>query len=313
MNQENKFLSEQGIGIFYAVLAYIAWGFLPLYWKLLEEVLPLEILAHRIFWSFIFVSAIILASSGWTAIKNILTNKRYTCLLLLCSIIMGFNWFTYIWAVNANHVVEASMGYYINPLLTVFLAMIILKEKLNRWQGAAVVLALIGVIILTVQYGQIPWVAVILAVTFAVYSLIKKMVKVDPISGLALETALTMPVALAYILFMQVQGTGALGNVSWMVTIILMGAGIATATPLLWFAKATQRVDLTTIGLLQYLAPTISLYLGIFVFQEQFTLTHLISFGFIWVGLLIYSLSKIGLLKEKAGVANHQEGFTETN
>jgi chloramphenicol-sensitive protein RarD len=292
-------LSERGVGIIYAVLAYLVWGFLPLYWKLLDQVPAQEILAHRILWSFIFVSGILVGTGGVPRLKAILANRKNTLLLLACAVIISLNWYTYIWAVNAGHLVEASMGYYINPLLTVMLAIIVLKEKLGFWQGKALMLAAVGVVIMTVHYGRIPWVALILAITFAIYSLIKRVIKVDSVSGLALETALVMPLALIFIVLKEIQGTGALGTVTLPVLLLLFGSGIATATPLLWFAKGAQRVELVTIGFLQYLAPTISLWLGIFIFKEQFTLTHLISFGFIWLALLIYSLAKVGLLKNR--------------
>jgi len=287
------------IGAWYGVAAYILWGLLPLYWKLLTEISAEEILAHRIFWSFIFVGVILLFSKELTTLKKAIKDKKSLFLIALCAVIITLNWGTYIWAVNSDQVVEASMGYYINPLIVVLLGMIVLKEKFNLWQCVAIILAAIGVIVMTVQYGKIPWIALTLALTFSFYGLLKKLTNVGSIIGLALETTIIMPVALMYILFKQMTGIGALGNITLLTTFFLFGSGIATATPLLLFAKAAKRIRLSTIGFLQYIAPTISLFLGVVIFNEPFTKTHLVSFGFIWVALVIYSLSNISLKKKK--------------
>ncbi len=289
---------EKRLGMVYALLAYVAWGLLPLYWKMLQQVPADQILAHRIFWSFIFVGLIVCFYGSWQRVKATLTNKKHLMVVVLCAIIISANWFTYIWAVNANHVVEASMGYYINPLITVLLGVVVLKEKLSGLKWAAVALAGLGVGILAVQYGKIPWVALILAVTFAFYGLTKKMLQVDSVTGLFLETAVIAPLALGYILLKQSQGIGVMGTVGMPITLLLLGSGIATATPLLFFALGAKRVELTTMGFLQYIAPTISLYLGVIVFREEFTKIHLISFGCIWCALAIYSMANVRFSKQ---------------
>jgi chloramphenicol-sensitive protein RarD len=296
--------TQDVIGIWYSVMAYMAWGVLPLYWKLLNMVPALEILAHRILWSFLFVIILLLATGGWKTLRSTFNNKRDFLFVCLGGCFVSINWFTYIWAVNSNQVIEASMGYYINPLVVVLLGVTVLKEKLTRWQGVAIALAAMGVIVLTVQYGRVPIIALVLAGSFSIYGLIKKMIHVDPVTGLALETLIVMPAALIYILTKEVQGTGALGHISPWTTIILFGSGIATAAPLLLFSKGVQRIKFSTIGFLQYMTPTITLILGIFVFKEYFSVTHFISFGFIWAGLIIYLVSNIGALRGAGPRAN---------
>ncbi|KKM10687.1 transporter [Clostridiales bacterium PH28_bin88] len=285
------------IGLCYGTLAFTAWGFLPLYWKLLATIPAEEILAHRILWSFVFVSGILFYSGNWNNLKQVLKNRNNLLTIFLCSVFISINWFTYIWAINSRHVVEASMGYYINPLFVVFLGITVLKEKITFWQTIALIIAATGVVIITVQYGKVPWIALVLATSFGIYGLLKKVLKVDSVLGLALETAFITPAALAFILLKQMSGTGAIGVVSLSTTTLLMGSGVATATPLLWFARGAQRIELSSIGFLQYISPTISLLLGVFVFKEAFTRVHLFSFGFIWAALMVYSWSTFGRKK----------------
>ncbi|OEF97583.1 EamA family transporter RarD [Desulfuribacillus alkaliarsenatis] len=281
----------QVAGVSFALLAYIAWGVLPLYWKLLESVPAAEILAHRIVWSFVFVIGILAIYGRWEDIKVTLSSRKNRLAMLVCSLLISGNWFTYIYAVNSNQLVEASFGYYISPLFSMFLAITILKERLNFWQGVALIFAATGVLIIAVQHGSIPWIALILTVSFGFYGLVKKMVKFDSMTGLATETAFVTPVALIYIIFLQQDGIGSFTFAFDSITLLLMGAGIATAMPLLWFAQAANRIKLSTISFIQYLAPTISLGIGIFLFREPFTLVHAVSFAFIWCALAIYSCS----------------------
>ncbi len=291
-------LDDNTVGIWYGVVAYTLWGVLPLYWKLLINVPPLEILAHRIIWSFIFMVLIVVGSGGGKALIAFLSDKKRLFYMFLCGFIISINWFTYIYAVNTNHVIEASMGYFINPLVVVLLGVSVLKEKLSRWQLTALILAAVGVLIVTVQYGRIPWIAIFLASTFALYGLIKKMARVDSITGLTLETFIVMPIALLFLLTLESQGTGAMGAAPLATKLLLAGAGIVTATPLLLFARGVERTTFSMMGFLQYIAPSITLLLGIFVFKEYFSTTHLISFCFIWAALVIFTLANIGLLKE---------------
>jgi chloramphenicol-sensitive protein RarD len=293
-----KMLDDNAIGIWYGIVAYSLWGVLPLYWKLLIAVPPLQILAHRIIWSFIFMILVVFVTRGGKAITAVLADKRRLFFMFLCGFVISVNWFTYIYAVNTNHVIEASMGYFINPLVVVLLGVTVLKEKLSRWQLIALILAAVGVLIITTQYGRVPWIAIFLATTFAAYGLIKKMAKVDSITGLTLETFIVMPIALLYLLSLEVQGSGAMGTASPAIRLILAGAGIVTAIPLILFARGVEKTTFSMMGFLQYIAPTLTLLLGIFVFREHFSTIHLVSFCFIWAALLIFTLANVGLLKE---------------
>lgn len=277
-------------GIWFALLAYTAWGFLPLFWKTLQEVPAWEILAHRIVWSLVFVAVVLMINGGWRRFGKFLSHGKTVGVTLISGVLISLNWVTYIWAVNSDHVVEASLGYYMTPLFNVLLGVVVLKERLNFWQMVSFVMAGIGVAILTIHYGSLPWVALVLTFTFGLYGLVKKTVQVDSVMALALETLLVTPAALFYLGLLHSQGNGVfLGSMS--LTLLLMAAGVATAAPLLFFSMAAKRIPLSMIGFFQYLAPSISLVLGVFWFHEPFTLAHLFSFGFIWVGLILYTFS----------------------
>ncbi len=286
-------------GLLSGILAYTIWGLLPLYWKLLDHIPAVEILAHRIFWSFVFTAIVLLATGGWGRLVGVLRERKKLVFVFLCGFIISLNWGTYIYAVNSNHVIEASMGYYINPLVVVLLSITILKESLGRWQAIAIILAAIGVLIITWQYGRVPWIALLLASSFALYGLIKKMVNADPVTGLVLETFIVMPAALAYIAGLEMKGVGAMGtNSPWLVA-LLACSGIFTSVPLLLYARGVRLIKFSMMGFLQYITPTINLVLGVFVFKEHFSAAHLASFCFIWVALIIFTLANVGLLKEQ--------------
>jgi chloramphenicol-sensitive protein RarD len=287
--------NEQLVGILVTTLAYMIWGFLPLYWKLIQFVPPGEILAHRIVWSFVFVIGILIFMGKlkqlFIEVKELVYNRKRLIGLSLASLVISLNWVIYIWAVNANHVVEASLGYYINPLVSIILGVLVLKEKLSLWQSISFGLALLGVLNLTINYGSFPWVALSLAISFGIYGLLKKLVKVGPIIGLAIETLLITPFALLFLSYTHVTNGGAFAS-NTATTLVLLGAGIVTAVPLLLFANGASRIPLSTLGFLQYFAPTIMLLLGVFVYKEPFTDVHLLSFICIWTALTIYTLSK---------------------
>lgn len=293
-----KSIDDNTAGVLYGFFAFVLWGLLPLYWKLLEAVPAVEILAHRIFWSFVVVTLVIMLTGGWKTFLASLTDKKKLILIFCCGFIISLNWFTYIYAVNSGFVIEASMGYYINPLVVVLLGMTVFRERLGRWQLTALLLATAGVLLITLQYGRIPWIALLLAGTFASYGLIKKIIRLDPVSGLVLETFIIMPIALLYIFGLERSGTGALGTMPLCTGFILAGTGIITATPLFLYARGIEKTTFSMMGFLQYIAPTINLLLGIFVFREYFSLTHLISFCFIWAALIIFTLSNVGILGE---------------
>jgi chloramphenicol-sensitive protein RarD len=291
-------------GILYGVTAYAVWGFLPLYWKLLIDVPAIEILAHRILWSFVFVALYVFIAGRWKILTALFSDRKKLLAMFLCGFVISINWFTYIYAVNSDQVIEASMGYFINPLVVVLLGVTVFRERLSRWQFTALLLATTGVLIVTIQYGRVPWIALFLAGTFAVYGLTKKIARVDPFNGLVLETFIVMPIAVVYLAMLETASTGAFGMMSPLFKIILAGTGIMTATPLLLYARGIEKTTFSMMGFLQYIAPSINLLLGIFVFREHFSAVHLISFCFIWAALAIFTLANTGVLKESALVKN---------
>lgn len=293
---------EKTLGLLYAISAYVLWGVLPIYWKFVDRVSPMEILCNRIVWAFIFTMLIIMVTKQWKELKLIVKDKKQMFYIFIASILIAINWGLYIWAVNSNRIVDASLGYYINPLLAVLLGVVIFKEKLSTYAGAALLIALIGVIIKTVQYGKIPWVSLGLAVSFGLYGAIKKSVKASSIVGLTLETAMLTPIAAAYMTFRHISGVGAFKTEGTLVIGLLMGAGVVTAIPLLLFASSARRLPLSLIGFTQYFSPTISLIIGIFMYKEGFNAADMIAFGFIWAALILYTFSQMSLAKSLKNV-----------
>jgi chloramphenicol-sensitive protein RarD len=279
------------LGIVFAVGAYVLWGFLPVYWKFIDDVPAGEILAHRIIWSFIFMVIIVLVVRKWSGFirecKTIIKDKKKFFSITMASFIISINWLTYIWAVNSDHVLEASLGYYINPLVSILLAIIVLKERLTKSQAISVFLASLGVLYLTFSYGVFPWVSILLAVTFALYGLFKKIVDIPAMYGLTIETMIVTPIALLYLLFLP-ENAFTFQPIATDSNLFLIGAGVMTAVPLLLFASGAKRIPLAMVGFLQYIAPTLMLLIGVFIYHETFSMEHLISFGFIWLALLIY-------------------------
>ncbi|MBS4191630.1 EamA family transporter RarD [Bacillus sp. FJAT-49705] len=302
--------NEVQMGVFYAGFSYFIWGLLPIYWKLLHHVSADEILVNRIFWSFFFMVGVLLVTRKWGefihTLKNFRSNKKQLFALVLASLLISCNWFIYIWAVNSDQLIEASLGYYINPLVSVLLGMIVFREKLSPAQYFSFALAIIGVLILTISYGRFPWISFILALSFGLYGLSKKMIKVDSAIGLTLETLVVMPISLLYIVILFAKGTQSFLTVSVGTDLLLIGAGAATALPLLYFAKGAQKIPMSTLGFLQFIAPTLTLILGIFIYHEPFSKVHFISFLFIWLAITLFSLSKTKIfssfdLKRKKG------------
>ena len=266
------------LGIIYTMGAYILWGILPIYWKLIDEVPALEILANRVIWSFIFVLIIVVILKR-KILKNFfqvqMSQKKTWIGLFLASLFISINWFTYIYAVNTNHIVEASLGYYINPLIAVLLGVFVLREKVNKMQAISFILAGIGVLYMTISVGKIPWISLILASSFGFYGLSKKLIKVDSILGLLLETLFILPFALLFLAYLGVNNQQSFSTVSLTNDLFLIGSGIATAIPLLWFGIGAQKIPLYLVGFLQYISPTISLILGVVMYGETFTTDHL--------------------------------------
>lgn len=291
-------------GVFYASLSYILWGLLPVYWKFLDKVNPMEILANRVFWSFVFMIVLLLLTRKWGGFlhtfKSFAQNKKQLYALILASILISLNWFTYIWAVNNGHMIEASLGYYINPLVSIILGMAVLKEKLTSYQYLSFLLAAIGVLIISFSHGQFPWIAIVLALSFGLYGLAKKLINVESAVGLTLETLMVTPIALIYMGVLMVKGQSAFVTGNAGTEFFLAGAGVVTAVPLLYFAKGARMLPLSLLGFIQYLSPTLTLILGIFVYHEHFSKVQFLSFIFIWLALTIYSLSKTKLLSARA-------------
>jgi chloramphenicol-sensitive protein RarD len=265
------------------------WGLFPLYWKTLQHVPALEILSHRMTWSLGFVLLLLLLRRRWDWLKTAVHTPRTLLLFFASATLLSVNWFVYIWGVNAGFIVETSLGYFINPLVSVLMGVVFLGERLRRWQWLAIGLAAAGVIYLTIQYGALPWISLTLASSFALYGLIRKTAPLGSLEGLSLETALMFFPALGYLIYLEVVGTAAFGHVNGLTTWLLGFAGVATAVPLLFFAAGARLIKLATIGILQYIAPTLQFLIGVFIYHEPFTLDRLVGFSFIWLALVIYS------------------------
>jgi chloramphenicol-sensitive protein RarD len=285
-------LSKNKLGLIYGVSAYLLWGAFPLYWPLLEPANPLEIVSHRAVWTLVFCFMVLAATK---ALKSTLvTLKRPTVVikLFLSSMLISINWLVYIWATNNEHVVEASLGYYINPLIIIGFGVIFLKEKMRTMQWAAVAIATLGVVVLTVDYGRLPWIAIALAVSWGSYGLIKKQLGLGALEGLTIETLISSLFYLAYLIYIGNQGTGQFGQ-SWGLTALLMSAGAVTAIPLLLFNGSTNRLPFTTIGLLQYITPTLQFSIGVWVLNEDMPTARWIGFLFIWGALVVLATDLI--------------------
>lgn len=289
--------NQKTVGIIYAVAAYTLWGILPAYWKQIDRVFSMEILANRIVWALVFMLIIITITKKWGELKHIARYKGQMLYIFMASILITINWGLYIWAVNSDKIVDASLGYYINPLLAVALGVVIFKEKLSYWTGTALIVAFIGVIIKAIQYGKIPWISLGLAISFALYGAVKKSVEASSIIGLTLETAIITPAAAIYIALRHISGVGAFETQGTLIILLLVGGGVVTAVPLLFFASGAKRLPLSLIGFTQYISPTISLVIGVFVYNEGFTVVDMIAFCFIWAAITIYSLSQMALAK----------------
>jgi chloramphenicol-sensitive protein RarD len=284
-------------GIAAAIVAYALWGILPLYWKALQDVPAFEILCHRTIWSFVFVLLILTARRQWAWLQRARRNPRLLLTFACSACLLGLNWFTYIWAVNAGHIVDTSLGYFVNPLISVLLGVFFLRERLRLWQAIAIGIATAGVLLLTLGYGAFPWIALTLALTFGFYGLLRKTAPLGSLEGLSLEIALLSIPTLAYLVYLEWMGTSSFGHAGTTTSLLLALSGLVTAFPLLMFAYAARQVTLATVGILQYIAPTLQFLLGVFVYGEPFTQTRLVGFAAIWTALLIYSVE--GIVKER--------------
>lgn len=292
----NNFIKSQNteaqIGIGYALLAFSAWGFIPIYWKLLNTVPYMEILTHRMVWSVFFLLGLLAVQKRLGEFRELFHSPKYIFMLLGTATLLGANWFVYIYGVNTNQVIETSLGYFISPLLVILLGAVFLRERLNIWQVVAVGFAALGVLNFIWNFGSLPWIALSLAFTFSFYGLFRKMIPVKPLVGLLMETALLTPLAVVLIAFWEIDGTGHFGT-TWMTDFLLFGGGVVTSLPLLWFINAGKSLRYSTIGFIQYLTPSIQLLIGVYLYHEPFTPTHSITFGLIWAGLVIFSINSL--------------------
>jgi len=276
-------------GVGYASAAFLIWGLSPIYWKVLRNIPAFEIIMHRVIWSFLFLIIILVFQRHLNELLAALKNRRTFLILFPTTILLGFNWFIYIWAVNNEHILQASLGYFINPLINVLLGMVFLRERLRPLQAVSLVLAGIGVLYLTFHYGEFPWIALSLAFAFGFYGLIRKVAPVSSLVGLSVEMLFLALPALAYIVFLDNKGTGALFRISIKIDLFLMGAAFLTALPLLLFTLGARRLNLSTVGFLQYIAPSCMFLLGVFLYNEPLLNAQILAFVLIWTAILIYS------------------------
>jgi chloramphenicol-sensitive protein RarD len=277
-------------GIILAFTAYLIWGVSPIYWKLIDDVPPLQVVGHRMFWSFFSVLLVILMRKEIPVILELLKNWRSTIAYLASALLLSVNWLVYIWAVNSDFIVDASLGYFINPLLNVLLGVLLLREALRSWQWVSVGMAFLGVSYLTFRLGSIPWIGLILAFTFGIYGLIRKSLTAKSLHGSLLETGYMVLPAFTYLLTLEIRGQGSIVNYPLSHTLLLATTGAFTIFPLVLFGAAVQQVPLSTIGFVQYFAPTLQFLIGVFIYKEAFSQAKLLGFVIIWIALVIFSI-----------------------
>jgi len=294
-------MSNQKRGIINATIAYTLWGIYPLYWWLLQSVGPTELLINRMFWSFLTLLVVMISlrkveTLKWTIVA-LRSDKKKLALLVSATAFLGVNWMIFTFAVVTERILEASLGYYINPIISILIGVVILKEKLNRYQTIAVLLASAGVLFLTITYGSFPWISLTLAFTFGFYGFAKKLIQIDSFLSLFLETTLMLPVSAFFFTAWLINGTSTFlqPNISYI--LLLMGAGFITMSPLYFFSKAANTLPLKTLGFLQYIGPSIQIFVAIFITGEDFSLDRLVAFGLIWVACLLFSTSHLLMKK----------------
>lgn len=285
------------LGIFYGLGAYLLWGVLPIYWKLLQHVEAMEILANRFLWSAVFVFFLLLATGKLNIFmqetKAIFSTKKTACCMVLAAIMISFNWGIFIWAVEAGRIVETSMGYYISPLMNVLFGVVFLRERLAKLQIAAVSCAAVGIGVIIVHNGGLPWAALTLPLTFAFYGLLKKIIIAQPMTSILLETLLISPLAAGYLYYLSINEGTVYQSCDMNTLLLLAGAGAVTATPMLLFTACARKLPLNIVGFLQYISPSISLMIGVLIYGEPFTGTTATAFGCIWAGLALFIWSQI--------------------
>ena len=283
-------------GMIAALSTYLIWGVLPLYWNLLARAEANEILAHRIIWSFVFMVVVLMVTKRWQSFKEdcraLWQNKKRGAILLLAAFTISLNWLTYIWAVNHGHVIDTSIGYYINPLMSVLFGIVFFRERISGLKKISLLLAAIGIVLMTYQLGKLPWVAVVLAVSFSVYGALKKQLHLNPFSSITLETLLMVPFAVPYIGILMMSPANHFSLATPDLALYLMGTGVVTAVPLVLFSYGANLLPLNVLGFFQYISPTIGLLLGIFFFHETFGMAQISALGFVWVAIVLFTVAE---------------------
>jgi chloramphenicol-sensitive protein RarD len=280
-------------GALYALLAFLAWGFNPVYFKAVKEVPVVEVVAHRVVWAILLLTIVVSIGRRWPSILRALFDRRALLTLAASTALLSSNWALYVWAVAHERILETSIGYFINPLLSVLLGMVFLGERLNRVQMVAVGLGVLGVANLTWHYGQLPWIALYLAGSFGFYGLVRKTAPVDALGGLFIETLILLPAAVVYLLWLAAAGGGSFSRDNFGFDLVLMLSGPVTAFPLLWFSAAARRLKLSTVGFFQYIAPSTQFLLAVFVYGEPFTHAHAVTFPLIWTALALLTADAV--------------------
>jgi chloramphenicol-sensitive protein RarD len=293
-------------GFWYAVGAYFTWGLFPMYWKALQQVPALQLLGHRIVWSFLFLIILVILLRQGKSFRAEIASPRILILYGVAAVFLAINWLTYVWAVNAGYIVETSLGYFINPLLSMLLGVVILHERLRTFQWIPVGLAAAGVLYLTFAYGNFPWIGLTLALSFGIYGFIKKVAPLGSLHGVTLETMLLFIPAMLYLLYAGSAGEGVFLHTGVLPDLLMIGAGVVTAIPLLMFAAATQRISLFLVGVLQYIAPTMYFLIGVLVYGEPLTAERLTGFAIIWIALILFAVE--GYLSHRNQVAVIEPG-----
>lgn len=292
MDQSASARRDERSGLLAGFAAFITWGLVPIYWKLLKTVPAAEILAHRFVWTMLFLILLLSWQRRWREVREAAHSRRAMLYCLTSGASIAINWFLFIWAVNAGHIIETSLGYFMTPLVNVLFGAIFLRERLTRWQLISVCLATIGVLNLTIGYGRFPWIALSLCFSFGLYGLLRKKSGTRPVPGLFFETIAIVPIAIVYLFVLKSRGAIIFGQNSWL-TFLLIISGVVTGLPLVWFGHAARHLRLTTVGFLQYLAPTCTFFLGVFLYHETFTRAHLLTFIMIWIALVIFTMEAI--------------------
>jgi chloramphenicol-sensitive protein RarD len=296
-------------GILYAVGAYLIWGLVPIYWKLIKHVPAIQLIGHRIIWSFLLLAAIIFVTRKWRELRAPIFDRKILSIYFIAALLVGANWLIYVWAVNSSYIIEASLGYFINPLLSVFLGVVFLRERLRPFQWIAIGLAAAGVLYITFDYGHLPWISLGLAFTFGFYGLVKKIAPLSSLSGLTLETGILFLPAVLFLAYQDWQGQGAFLHTGIVSDFLMAGAGFITTIPLLLFVSAARRIPLTMVGIIHYITPTCQFLLGVLVYGEAFRATRAIGFGIVWAALIIFGVE--GYLSHRTAPPKSAPEFEE--